>query len=246
MTPLEQRLSDGLQSLADGAPDVYGDLARVKTSGRRRQILGRLGVAASAAVLVIVAVGSVALLRGEQSTPDAAQTDVATSVAPIAPAPQQQTVAVTVEGVSGYAGQALAGVLYAGGELTDLDRDALGGFWSVVAGDDFTTTEMVRRPGDMGAGRFPYVSDAALTLEPGTYTLVLWVDYGLSPTSRWVPVNSDGAGLFGCHTVFDVAGDAQTDVTVTANLHPDGWNVDCTTGVAIPGTDAAAAVAPTR
>jgi hypothetical protein len=241
---LEQRLSDGLQSLADEAPNAHGDLARVKTIGRRRQILGRAGVAAAAAVLVVVAVGSVALVRGEQVAPDAAQTDVATSVAPAALAPQPQTVGVTVSGVSGHAGQELAGVLYAGGELADLDRDALGGLWSVIDGDDFTTTEVVREPADPGFGRFPFVSDAALTVEPGTYTLVLWVDYGLSPVRRWVPLNSDGSGLFGCQAVFEIGGDTQTDVAVVANLEPDGWNVDCTTGVAIPGTDAAAAVAP--
>jgi hypothetical protein len=44
--------------------------------------------------------------------------------------------------------------------------------------------------------------------------------------------------------VFEVGDDAQTDVVVSANLEPDGWNTNCTTGVAIPGTDAAAAVAP--
>jgi hypothetical protein len=100
---------------------------------------------------------------------------------------------------------------------------------------------VVREPGDAGFGRFPFVSDAALTVEPGLYTLVVWVDFGLGPVSRWVPLNSDGSGLFGCQTVFKVAGDAQTDVAVAANLEPDGWNVDCATGVAIPGTDAAAA-----
>ena len=50
-----------------------------------------------------------------------------------------------MSGVSGFAGHELAGVLYAGGELTDLDRDALGGFWSVVTHDDFATTEVVRQ-----------------------------------------------------------------------------------------------------
>jgi hypothetical protein len=119
-------------------------------------------------------------------------------------------------------------VLYEGGVLTDLDADALGGFWTVVEGDDFTATEVVREPGDVGVGRFPFVSDEALTVEPGMYTLVLWVDEGLSPVSRWVPINSDGRGLYGCHAVIEVGDDAQTDVVVAANLQPDGWNVACT------------------
>ena len=245
MSRFEERLSGGLQSLADEAPNAHGDLASVKKAGRRRRVLGRAGVAAVAAALVVVTFGSVALLRGEPVAPDAGQTDVATSVASVAPVPQPQTVGVSVSGVSGYADQELAGVLYAGGVLTDLDADALGGFWSVIEGDDFSTSEVVREPGDEGFGRFPFVSDAALAVEPGLYTLVVWVDYGLGPVSRWVPLNSDGCGLFVCHTVFEVAGDAQTDVAVVANLQPDGWNVDCATGVAIPGTDAAAAVAPT-
>ena len=112
--------------------------------------------------------------------------------------------------------------------------------------ESFTMAEVVREPGDPGMGWFPYVSDQALTVAPGRYTLVVWVDLGLGGMSRWVPVNSDGRGLYGCQTVFDVGDAAQTDVAVTANLVPDGWNTNCTTGIAIPGTDAAAAVAPPR
>jgi hypothetical protein len=29
--------------------------------------------------------------------------------------------------------------------------------------------------------------------------------------------------------VFEVGDDAQTDVAVSANLEPDGWNTNCTT-----------------
>ncbi len=156
-----------------------------------------------------------------------------------------RTVRVTVSEVSGHPGDDLAGVLYEG-EVTDLDRDALGGFWVVVSGDDFTTTEVVREPASEGMGRFPYVSDEALIVEPGTYTLVLWVDDALSPVSRWVPLNTDGMGLFGCHVVFEVGDDTQTDVAVSADLRPDGWNIDCATGVAIPGTNSADPVTPTN
>ena len=94
-------------------------------------------------------------------------------------------------------------VLYEGGELTDLDREPVGGFWSVISGDDFTTTEVVRKPGDLGGGRFPFVSAAALTVAPGEYTLVVWVDDALNPASRWVPINTDGQGLFGCPEASD-------------------------------------------
>jgi hypothetical protein len=163
---------------------------------------------------------------------------------PVAGVGDGQTVSVTVSDVSGYAGHELAGVLYASNGLTDLDTDARGGFWVVVDGDDFTTTEVVRKPGAMGQGRFPFVSDQALTVAPGVYTLVVWVDFGLSPVSRWVPVNSDGSGLYGCQVVFEVGDAAQTDVAIAANLVPDGWNTNCATGIAIPGTDATAAVAP--
>jgi len=119
-------------------------------------------------------------------------------------------------------------VLYAGDELPDLDRDALGGFWVVVDGSDFTTTEVVREPGALGEGRFSYISEQALTVAPGTYTLVVWVNFGLSPVSRWVPLNSDGMGLYGCQVVFEVGDDTPTEIAVTANLVPDGWDTSCT------------------
>ena len=138
-------------------------------------------------------------------------------------------------GVSGHAGEHLDGVLYEGDELAGLDRAAVGGFWSVISSDGSTTTEVVREPGDPGAGRFPYVSDEALTLEPGFYTLVVWVDVDLNPVSsdpvgRWVPINTDGMGLFGCYTIFEVGGDTRTDIVVAADVQPDGWNINCTTG----------------
>jgi hypothetical protein len=96
------------------------------------------------------------------------------------------------------------------------------------------------------------VTDVAAKVEPGTYTLVLWVDEALGPVSRWVPINTyvpgqpltEGMDLFGCHLVFEVGDDPLNDVVVPANLHHNGWNVDCVTGVAIPGTDAASAVNP--
>jgi hypothetical protein len=170
-----------------------------------------------------------------------------TSMPPVSGVGDGQTVNVTVSDISGHAGDHLAGILYPGDDLPDLDRDAIGGFWSILEGNNATTTEIVRQPGDPrdpSVGLFPFVTDKALTIDPGTYTLVIWVDDGLGPVSRWVPLNSDGRGLYGCQTVLEVGNDTQTQVTVVANLEPDGWNINCTTGVATPGTDSAAAVTP--
>jgi hypothetical protein len=206
-------------------------------------------VIAAAVVATLLVVGAVPLLFGWMGS-FGSETATATSVSepqvapPVVGVGDGQTVSVTVSDVSGYANYELAGVLYAGGDLTDLDRDAVGGFWSVVDGDPFTTTEVVREPGEEGVGWFPYVTDQALAVTPDTYTLVVWVDTGLGPVSRWVPLNSDGAGLHGCQTVFDVGDAAQTDIIVPANLVSNGWNTDCTTGIPIPGTDADTAVTP--
>ena len=182
--------------------------------------------AAGFAVVLIVGIAIVLSSRG--GDPLDVVAPVTTSMPPVVGVGDGQTVSVTVSGVLGHEGDELAGVLYAGGELTDLDGDAVGGFWSVVEGDVFATTEVVREPGAVGVGRFPFVSDEALTVEPGSYTLVLWVDTGLGGLSRWVPINTDGMGLFGCQVVFEVGDDAQTDVVVAANLEPDGWNTNCT------------------
>ena len=241
-TPIgADRLRDRVMlDLAPGSPS--STWARTDTHRPAFVIL-----AAVAATLLLF--GAVPLLFGWMGT-SGSETASATTVAEPEPVPpvvgvgDGQTVSVTVTGVSGYSGHELAGVLYAGGELTDLDRDALGGFSSVVESGDFTTTEALLEPGEPGMGMFPHVTDQTLAVSPGTYTLVVWVDLGLGGMSRWVPVNSDGMGLYGCQAVFEVADDARTDVAIAANLVPDGWNTDCTTGIAIPGTDAAAAVAP--
>ncbi len=162
------------------------------------------------------------------------------------------SLSVTVSGVSGRMGDEFAAVLYEGDDLSDLEHEALGGLWAVIPSDDHSLTEVVRQPGELHEGRFPYVSDAALMVEPGTYTLVLWVDETLTPVRRWVPINSylpcdpliEGMDLHGCHMVFGVGDHPRNPVVVPANLHHNGWNVDCVTGVAIPGTDAASAVRP--
>jgi hypothetical protein len=145
---------------------------------------------------------------------------------------QPGMVRVTLSGVTGHAGDDLAGVLYPGDEVTlvDLDRAGLGGFATSVSGNAFAAVELVRAAGAPHEGRFPFVTDAPLVVEPGNYTLVVWVDTSLGAARRWVPVNTDGRGLFGCRTTFEVGPNAPTDVTVSVGLQPDGWNVDCETG----------------
>lgn len=247
---LDRRIRQAMQRVVDESPPPP-DLRAFPPNAalRRRRTPGWVyGVASAAALLAVV--GGVALLfdSGLSGTGDPGVVD--SEVGPLqAPAPMTgaadgHTVSVTVSGLTGHAGDDLAGVLYVGDELTDLDRDAIGGFWSVISGAEFTTTAVLRQPGPLGVGRFPFVSNEALTVEPGMYTLVVWVDDALNPVSGRVPINTDGMGLFGCHAVFEVGEDAQTDIVVPANLHPDGWNTDCATGQTIPGTNAADAVTP--
>lgn len=211
--------------------EIHGRVTHlVPEPGLKRAPAWFAGVAVAALLLVVL--GGVSLLtRGP-----------AISIPPAAPSPQ--TVSVDVLGVSGYDGNDLAGVLYEGDGLTDLDQDAIGGFWSVIATDSYTTTEVLREPGTIEEGRFPYVSSEALELKPGTYTLVLWVDTSLGGSDRWVPINTDGMGLFGCHFVFEVSNDPETNITISPTFHPNGWNTHCTTGAVTPGTDANAAVNP--
>ena len=87
-----------------------------------------------------------------------------------------------------------------------------------------------------------FLASAVLAIAAGA--LVVWVDHALGGFDRWVPVNSDGRGLYGCHQTFEVGTDTRRSVTVRPDLRPDGWNVDCVTGAVTPGTDGAAAVAP--
>ncbi len=146
-----------------------------------------------------------------------------------------QTVEVVVSGLSAGDGGHLAGVLYEG-VPADLDGEAVGGFWSLIT-DSEPVSEVVRKPAHFRDGTFPFVASEAAITENGTYTLVLWVDTWLSPVSRWVPLNSDGTGLRGCHVVFEVADTEQTSVRVSPTFQADDWNIDCTTGKAISETN---------
>ena len=187
--------------------------------------------AAAVAALLLIVLGGVSLLAGGAEV----------SVVPASPV--AEPLGVEVVGVSGFEGYQLAGVLYEGDELNNLDRDAIGGFWTIVTTDDYTTTEIVREPNTDISGPFPHVTTEALTIEPGTYTLILWVDTSIGGATRWVPINTDGMGLYGCHHTFELTQDTAT-TTITPTLHPNGWNTNCTTGVTIPNTDPNAAVNP--
>ena len=248
---LDRRITQIVQRVVDEAP--LPPAMPDPGLGRRARfasVPNWVAAVAAAAVIALAVVVPTWLLGtdgpdvGSDDVPPPPETAEPVDDVAVAPGGTDATVGVTVQGVTGHTGHELAGVLYAGGELTDLDADALGGFWAVIDDADFTTTEVLRTPADDYLGRFPFVTDTALTVEPGTYTLVVWVDHSLGGFDRWVPVNSDGRGLYGCHHTFDVAGDTETAITIPANLEPDGWNVECTTGAVTPGTDAAAAVAP--
>ena len=254
MTDIKQRLEE-LDELE--APDMRASIevraARLRSRPSRAGLALRPGVspsrgamiaAGTATAILLLALVAVLVARDEPNELAGAPIlQTPTTAAPVVGAVAGQSVSVTVSGVTDHHGHELAGVLYAGSELLDLDADALGGFWAVIDGDEFTATEVVRTPAADPIGRFPFVTDTALTVEPGTYTLVVWVDHGLGGFERWVPVNTDSRGLYGCHYTFDTGTDTPTAITIPANLHPDGWNVDCLTGEATPNTNAAAAVA---
>ncbi|MEN8115100.1 MAG: hypothetical protein ABFS21_12030 [Actinomycetota bacterium] len=64
MTTLEERLMTGLRHASDAVPEAVGDLAAVKRVGRWRSMMRRGSlVAAAAAAVTIVAIGSMAVLR---------------------------------------------------------------------------------------------------------------------------------------------------------------------------------------
>ena len=223
---LDPRIRHLMQRVVDEAPEPPPDPTigwLVERSSRPARLWG--GTMVLVAALVIILLGFAALVLSSEGGGNRVESSPAGL--------RSDLVEVTVSGLSGHLGDDLAGVLYAG-PVTGLDGDALGGFWSVVSEEVFTTTEVVRTPAPVGVGRFPFVSDEALVVEPGPYTLVVWVDTALNTADRWVPINTDGQGLYGCQAVFEVAGDGVTDVVVPANLQPDGWNVDCTTGAMVP------------
>jgi hypothetical protein len=140
------------------------------------------------------------------------------------------TVSVTVSGIESAVGNQLAGVLFRGPAATDPDRNGVGGFAATVDADPFSTTEQVRQPNPDPdqVGPFPFVSENLLLVEPGTYTLVLWLAPELGPYSRWVPAGTPG--LAGCETTF-VVGDGTTFEIEAHGIAPprEGQMNPCTT-----------------
>jgi len=140
-------------------------------------------------------------------------------------------VAVAVQGVVGRSDWDLAGVLYKGIGISDPDNRAIGGFAADIDKDPFSYTLYVHEPDasdDAFDGPFPYVAEAALAVEPGTYTLVLWLGSRLGPYSRWVP--GDIFGLVGCETILEVKEGPGTTVIVTGGFgNVDAGTPECWT-----------------
>jgi hypothetical protein len=178
---------------------------------------------------ITVAVGDVTTTA---TTEENQSTTSATSLA------ATSTVTVTVTDVEDAVGYDLAGVLSRGDE--PLIANVVGGFGAAVEADPFSTTQVVRTPQygpedfpedfDFGID-WPFVTDEAAMLEPGTYYLQLWL--GQPPLccfSAFVP--GDSPSLSGCGTVFAVKEDEQVSITVTAipARSDQGPQVECPTG----------------
>ena len=105
------------------------------------------------------------------------------------------TVTVEVADLTGGEGNDVVGVLFRGPSVDNPDLNGMGGFNVEVGTDPFSTSQVMRQPDldaferDADAARFPFVTDRAIDVEPGTYTVVLVL--GPSPMgagySRWVP-----------------------------------------------------------
>jgi len=145
-------------------------------------------------------------------------------------------VAVTVQGIVGRSGWDLAGVLYKGAIVSDegetisgIDILPVGGVSTKVTTDPFSTTLYVHDPDasdDAFDGPFPYVTGDVLAVEPGTYTLMLWLDTDLGPYSRWMPTAS--ANLHGCYAFVEAEEGKDVTVTVDGSLtltdgSPNDW-----------------------
>jgi hypothetical protein len=132
-----------------------------------------------------------------------------TGEVPATTATAAATVSVSVGSIEGAVGSQLAGVLFRGATATNPDRNGVGGFAARVDADPFSTTQQVLQPQRGQDWRpFPGVSEEPLRVEPGTYTLDLWLAPQLGPYSRWVPAGTPG--LAGCETTFDVGQGALT------------------------------------
>lgn len=163
---------------------------------RRRQV----GVAAVALLVVVAlvfgAVTSVAsLVRSQRRTP--------AELTPKGPV----TVTVSVSGIKGEAGSQLAGILFKGHEISYPNNfQPVGGFTASVGADPFSTTQIVHQaaPYSYSAAKLGPVTTAVLHVEPGTYTIALYVGPKLRPIpwGRWRPFGTPG--LKGCEMSFVV------------------------------------------
>jgi hypothetical protein len=126
------------------------------------------------------------------------------------------TVIVTVTGIEESVGHDVAAVMY-DGLWTDNPGvlGMVGGFGVVVDADPFAVTQTIASPAsdqnDVDT-QFPGVSDEPLIVEPGQYTIMIWIDEELGPYSRWVPADSPGLG--GCRVDVTVEEGRSTSVTV--------------------------------
>jgi hypothetical protein len=134
-------------------------------------------------------------------------------------APSESVVEVAVEGVEGALGWQLSGVLYPGRHFPDSAPDAVGGFAAEVVSDPFSTTSYVSQPGELGEGPFPYVSSKVLAVDPGTYTLMVYLDDELRPYGGMLPAAS--AELVGCRSLVEVQAERVTTVTVSGGFSKD-------------------------
>lgn len=236
-----------------GFDEVRGAPASVTTTRTRSSMPAWVVATAVATVALVVIGGGSLLLGGAEGTAPADDPapsfDLGTTTPAVVPSDtvvpvEPNTVRVSLEAVTGQRGMDLAGVMYPGANLTALDGGAVGGFWAVVDASEYSTTKLIMEPAADGVGRYPYVTEEPLAVEPGAYTLVLWLDTSLGSWNRWIPVNTDGAGLIGCRQVFEVT-DGGADISLSSPvLSPNGWTTDCTTGAAVPGLNPHDAVNP--
>jgi len=137
--------------------------------------------------------------------PAPATTAVTLALAPVIAVPPtaapEGTVTVTVSGLEDAAGKQLVGFLFEG-PATMSYREGIGVFGIDIDTDAFSTSQVMRRPDEYFGKPFPYVSDDILTVQPGTYTIHLWLAPALSPYNRWVPADTED--LTGCIVGFDV------------------------------------------
>lgn len=155
---------------------------------------------------------------------DGASTSTTASTAPSGPG----TVTLSLEGLTGASGNALAGLLFPGDGTTA--AGAVGVVATLIDADPFTAALTFKTaPSELAAdgpsgacfagelaaaapsdcALFPYPGDADAVVEPGTYTARLYIDTVLmGPYSRWVP--GLAGTMYSCAVTFEVRGPTTT------------------------------------